>query len=294
MHRSGAIVGFKALAEDDADGTFEAYVSVFNNVDSAKEVVMPGAFAKSLANKLPKIAWGHNWEEIIGSVKEAQEHAPGDPRLPIQLAQLGGLWIKGKLNLAVAKAAEAYALLKDGDVTEFSIGYRVMRAHRVTEEGEEVDDTLGYGFFGRGKSVRYLDELELYEVSPVLAGANDRTMLVGVKSDMALGDQIDVVMEAFKQIYAEAADLLERRVKEGRTFSAANFAKLEGYASSLDEVAKGMRDLLASAKRESDADKGETLEPKPEEKLDYTDVVLKEIALAEIRKARFQRTLMTV
>jgi HK97 family phage prohead protease len=286
LHRQVGIA-WKSIPDNVPPGTFEAIVSVFGNKDSMNEVVMPGAFTGSLQSRgLPKICWGHDWLEIIGSAVEARELSPGDPLLPPQISTNGGLWLRAQLELETQRGKEAYTLLKNGHVTEFSIGYRVLRAHRVTEEGDSVDDTYGYGYYGNPKSIRYLDELELYEASPVLAGANDRTALIGVKDGMPFGDQLDVSLEAFKGVYAEAVAYLERRQKEGRTFSAANMGKLEGFASSLEEISSGLRGLLDTAKGESSkADEGE------QEAADETpNAEIKASALAEL--ARFEHLIL--
>ena len=143
---------FKVL--DDEKGTFEAYVSIFNNVDYADEVIVKGAFKESLLRQMPKIAWSHNWEQIIGKVLTAIE----DER---------GLKIKGQLVLSVQKAKEAYDLMKAGATDEFSIGYGIQEA----------------SYEQRGnKQVRILSKLDLYEISPVLSGCNPDTELMSIKS----------------------------------------------------------------------------------------------------------------
>ena len=143
---------FKVL--DDEKGTFEAYVSIFNNVDYADEVIVKGAFKESLLRKMPKIAWSHNWDQIIGKVLTAIE----DER---------GLKIKGQLVLSVQKAKEAYDLMKAGATNEFSIGYCIQEAS-YEQRGD--------------KQVRVLSKLDLYEISPVLSGCNPDTELISIKS----------------------------------------------------------------------------------------------------------------
>ena len=46
-HKTFTIEGFKALS--DQEGTFEAIVAVFNNIDRYGDKIIPGAFADSLA-----------------------------------------------------------------------------------------------------------------------------------------------------------------------------------------------------------------------------------------------------
>lgn len=148
--------GFKAL---DENGTFEAYASVFGNVDSYGEVVDPGAFKEWLAehfdggkNRYPKCVWNHNWDEPIAATIECRE----DER---------GLYVKGKFVLEVQRAKEIFALMKEGVITDFSFGFRVL--------DDEVDGATG---------IRHLKKIAIYEYSPVLVGANPAATLLGVKS----------------------------------------------------------------------------------------------------------------
>lgn len=141
---------------DEEQGIIEAYVSVFGNVDSYHEVVEKGAFADFLKEnfpRYPKGVWAHDWAVPIAKTIEARE----DER---------GLFIKGKLIKGVQKADEAYLLLKEGVITDFSFGFQVDEA--------DVDPETG---------IRYLKKIRIYEWSPVLVGANPEAMLVGVKAD---------------------------------------------------------------------------------------------------------------
>lgn len=137
----------KAVKEE---GVIEAYVSIFGNVDSDGDIILRGAFLESLAKKLPKGVWSHNWDEPIASTLEAREDEKG-------------LFIKGQFVLAVQKAKEAFELIKAGVIDEFSIGFRIL--------DWEYDDT-GH---------RVIKKVKLYEWSPVLAGANPDTELVAIK-----------------------------------------------------------------------------------------------------------------
>jgi HK97 family phage prohead protease len=138
------------------DGTFEGYGSIFGNVDSYGEIVMPGAFAKSLAKHAkdktsPLMLWQHNWDSPIGVWDELEEDAKG----------LKG---KGRFIRGVQKADEAYLLAKNGAVRGLSIGYREVRT--------EPDGNN-----------RKLLELDLMEISPVSFPANRRATITAVKSE---------------------------------------------------------------------------------------------------------------
>lgn len=133
-------------------GYFEGYAAVFGNVDSYEDVILPGAFAKTLreGRKL-KLHWQHNMMKVLGSVLEAREDT-------------NGLFIKGRINLGTHVGKEAYMLLKAGDIDSMSIGYRTMAC--------KYDGDL-----------RMLEELDLYEISLVSAPANEMALVTAVKSD---------------------------------------------------------------------------------------------------------------
>ena len=42
---------------NDSTGEIEAVVAVFNNVDAYGDKILPGAFTKSLAKKMPRCVW---------------------------------------------------------------------------------------------------------------------------------------------------------------------------------------------------------------------------------------------
>jgi len=172
----------KAADTDEglAAGEFTAIVSVFNNVDVYQDKVLPGAFTDSLTawkasgDPIPVI-WSHKWADLdahIGVVVDAEELQPGDSRLPQALAELGGLWVRGLLDVNDADAPSAkkvYRLMKGRRVKEFSFAYNVDEQAWVQPEGDE-------------RSFMELRKLSLLEVGPCLFGANPATELLDVKA----------------------------------------------------------------------------------------------------------------
>jgi HK97 family phage prohead protease len=146
-------------AEGDAR-SFEGYVSVFGNIDSYGEKVMPGAFANSLARHkregtMPLLLWQHDSDEPIGVWDDLSDDGKG----------LFGI---GHLLTGVQSADEAYIRLKAGAVWGLSIGYR------------EVDVTPA-----DGGEARLLNELDLIEASIVSFPANRRAAVDTVKAEGA-------------------------------------------------------------------------------------------------------------
>jgi uncharacterized protein len=189
-----------------APGEFEAIVSVFGNVDSMGEVVRPGAFAQTLADwkdsgaPIP-VFWSHRMDDPafnIGSVLDAAELEPGDPRIPDWAPQAvkdgGGLWIRALLDTDTAApvAAQVHRLLKQGRVRQFSFAYDVLDGAWETVDGADV-----YA----------LRTLKLHEASVVQIGANDSTALLGVKTGTAEA-AADRALAAYTKRLREAITLI--------------------------------------------------------------------------------------
>lgn len=145
-------------------GEFEGYGSVFGVKDSYDDVVVPGAFSKSLhswreKNALPAMLWQHQMDEPIGVYTEMKEDDVG-------------LYVKGRLLIdddPLSKRAHAH--MKAGSLTGLSIGY-------MLKDWE----------YDREKGVFLLKEIDLWEVSPVTFPSNDEARVSDVKSAFARGE----------------------------------------------------------------------------------------------------------
>ena len=142
----------KKLTED---GTFEGYGAVFGNVDSAYDVIQPGAFRDTLKEKKLtdiKMLWQHDPATPIGVWQEMSEDQTG-------------LYVKGKILTAVQKGAEALALMQAGVLDGLSIGFRTVKS--MWEDGVDY---------------RQLLAIDLWEVSVVTFPANPKAKVDRVKS----------------------------------------------------------------------------------------------------------------
>jgi uncharacterized protein len=154
MERKDFAIELKEL--DLELGVFEGHASTFGNVDLVGDRVMAGAFRRTLKHwkdrKQPiPILWQHNPSEPIGATLEAREDDEG-------------LYVKGQLILDVAKAREARSLMQAGVLGGLSIGYDVVKDKWNTD------------------GVRDLNEVKLYEYSPVTWAANDQARYTSVKN----------------------------------------------------------------------------------------------------------------
>lgn len=157
---SGFALDVKAVGDD---GTIAGYASVFNVVDSYRELVLPGAFKVSLSDA----------KKAKRSIKMLYQHDPYQPIGVWDVVQedTKGLHVEGRLLKDVSpKAAEVYGLVREGAIDELSIGYR---------EIETVKMPNGLG----------LKKLDLKEVSIVTFGALGRNAHIDeIKSILARGE----------------------------------------------------------------------------------------------------------
>jgi HK97 family phage prohead protease len=150
----------KAISDDDPAGRFEGYASTFGNKDLQSDIVMPGAFTRTLKSSKGKvpILMGHQMARIVGFGIEAEEDEKG-------------LKVIGELTLDCDEGRNAYAMLKHaakvGHKPGLSIGYG------IAKNGAEYDEAAG---------VRRLKELDLYEYSIAAVPANPRARVAGVKA----------------------------------------------------------------------------------------------------------------
>jgi HK97 family phage prohead protease len=157
-------VAVKAVGKADGleDGQFIAIVSVFGNVDSYGDVVVKGAFSKTLAE----------WEESGSPIPVYYSHRMDDPDYNIGWVLEAketdeGLWVKAQLDLEGGKAPQVHRLLKSRRVTQFSFAYDIRQRALGKRDGMDVQELL---------------DLKLYEVGPTPIGANEETELLEVKS----------------------------------------------------------------------------------------------------------------
>lgn len=162
MKREQKTFPFEVKAIEDT-GEFSGYLSVFNNIDSWRDIVMPGAFAETLAEwnskgRLPPVLWQHRSGEPIGPFTKMQEDQKG-------------LYVEGRLLVnELQRAKEAHALVKHKVVSGMSIGFETI--------GEEWDKI---------NRLRKLTKVKLWEGSIVTFPANEEAQIEAVKSALESG-----------------------------------------------------------------------------------------------------------
>jgi HK97 family phage prohead protease len=163
---------FTVKSVDEPAGIIERVVSVFGNVDYGGDAVQVGAFSDSIerwkasGDPIP-VVFSHDWSNLdahLGVVDDIKELPPGDPLLPDEIRDNGGLWVREKYDLHIPAAARAFELQQRRSLKESSFAYNTI-SERKTKNG-----------------VNELLVLDLIEVGPCLKGMNPATQLLAAKS----------------------------------------------------------------------------------------------------------------
>ncbi|MGW0576497.1 HK97 family phage prohead protease [Streptomyces sp. NPDC002920] len=159
-------------------GTVRAIFAVTGVVDEVSDLILPGAFARTLATRRVKSVFHHEWKDPVGVVLEAEEWKPGDPRFAtipggaVWPKEAGALVATVQFNMRTQRGRDVYEQVRqwhEHGEAQFSIGYKVPPGAASK----------------RHDGVRIIHSLDLYEVSPVLHGAHSMTRSLEVKSALA-------------------------------------------------------------------------------------------------------------
>jgi HK97 family phage prohead protease len=178
---------------DTKQGVVTGYFSAFGNVDSDGDIMMPGAFKRSIQD------WG---PEGKGRIKHLLNHDPSKPLGKIQVLKEDeyGLYYEskvGKHNLG----QDYIKMIESGLIAEHSIGFKTLREQKSGEANQ-------------------IHEVMLFEGSSLTAwGANEATPLLGMKN-MNNIEQIQDQIKSFEKfirnsdVTDETIDLCMLKVKQ--------------------------------------------------------------------------------
>ena len=167
--------------KEEAEGKVSAVFSVFNSLDSDGDVVLPGSIKSGFKSGDVPMVWAHKWDMPIGKgrIKEDDGKATFD----------------GEFFMDTDSGQEAYKIVKNmGDMQQWSFGYRVNDAERAPFKSADSEDE---------QDARYLKDLTVFEVSPVLVGANQETYTMAIKSNKELVE--DLVEEEKKSVLGSSS-----------------------------------------------------------------------------------------
>jgi len=181
---------FELESADESTGEFAGYAAVFGNRDSGNDIIERGAFAKTIVedfNRIKILSQHNDCELPIGKPLELRE----DER---------GLYIRGRIS-DTQKGRDIRTLLRDGVLTELSIGY----------------DAIDFDYDSK-TDTRHLRRIKLWEVSIVTWAMNEqaridevKSMVECLKSEVKSGKITRARLDALKPFIAvvrELADIL--------------------------------------------------------------------------------------
>lgn len=177
--------------------TFEGYASTFGNADLVNDIVQPGAFKKTISERLPK-----------NQIKVLYQHYEPLGRPTHMEEDSKGLYVEAYVS-KTSLGNDVLELMKDGVIDRMSIGYDVVKDDQDHESG-----------------TRLLKELKLYEFSPVTFPANEEAIIGQVKS----------ISELENMLTKTVGGNMARLLKEGRVLSKTTYSKVKTAIEALQEV----------------------------------------------------------
>jgi HK97 family phage prohead protease len=191
---------------EDGSRVITVYYSAFGNVDSDGDVIVPGAFTKTLKENGPNATnriwhlFNHSTEKPIAKPFEMMED---------------GFGLKARVKMPnTTLGNDTYELYKEGHITEHSIGFQTIKSQAKSGYNE-------------------INEIKLFEGSSVLWGANANTPTVGVKSQIksVLVDEMGKTIKSLRNGHFtdETFELLELKLKQLQQY----LAEME-YEESVD------------------------------------------------------------
>ena len=166
------------------------YLSNFDNKDHDGDIIVKGAFKKSINERKSEIYFlnQHNWSQPHGKFNVLSEDSKG-------------LYFESTPLIDTSYSTDALKLYEAGIVKEHSIGFVTMNSD-----------------YDKKSSARIIKEVKLYEGSNVTMGANSDTPFTGFKSlnIKEVNEQYKLILKAFRNgdFTDETFTLLEVALKQ--------------------------------------------------------------------------------
>ena len=154
--------------KNDEKGEVAAVFSVFDKIDSDGDIVNAGSLKSGFKSGDVPMVWAHKWDMPIGKGQIEQDDNKAT--------------FKGQFFMDTESGREAYNLVKAmGELQQWSFGFKVDDSEygKFKKDGSEEEE-----------DVRFLKGLTVYEVSPVLVGANQETYTMAIKSNTELLEEL--------------------------------------------------------------------------------------------------------
>lgn len=223
----------------DGDNLYiEGYAAKFGNVDSYNDIIKAGAFALFLASedaKRVRLCYQHDFDSVIGVIESMFEDEQG-------------LKFRAKIsNTTLGK--DVATLLEDGAINEFSIGYKTVK-FTMDDQG----------------NIRTLQEVYLYEISPVTRAANEKaTLQASERKEENNHIKKEKMEEELKKLQEQLAEAKEARKIADNALAEAGKVKdleekTEGYKADIDKLDESIKLVSAQIEKLSKSTEGKSFE----------------------------------
>ena len=213
--------------KEDKEGSVEAVFATLEVVDKDADVIRKGAF-----------------EQGKPVLLSAYQHESWQGALPIGIATVTEVGneaiVKGQFNLNMTSGREHYEAVKmAGELQEWSFGF--------------FPTEYEFGEFGESKQeVRYLNKVDVKEISPVLVGAGENTRTLDIKSaNMTYANEAIAALATVKQFAARTKSLADLRRGDGRDLSADSMERVEEVLKELEALKDELGAVLKSGEAEN-------------------------------------------
>lgn len=218
------------LKLDDETGQVTALFATMGVIDKDGDVTLPGFFGTQEV----AVAWAHDPARLVGkgAIREVGDNAIFD----------------GKFFLDTIDGEQAYRTVKAmGDLQEWSYGFNILPGGYKAGQHE-------------GQSVRFLQPLDdgtpgvkVAEVSPVLRGAGEGTMTVGIKAHgLRFVEQAEQTAQAVELLLGRAEEIQELRAEKGTDIGSEAVARLLEVKTRLQNAAEMFGMMTEPAVEEHD------------------------------------------
>ena len=186
-------LGMEVKDVDAKKGIVSGYFSAFGMVDSDGDIMMPGAFKRSIQD------WGPNGK---GRIKHLLNHDPSKPLGKIMELEEDNYGLKYTSQIGTHSLGKDFVkMVESGLIAEHSIGFKILREQKSDEANQ-------------------IHEVMLFEGSSLTAwGANENTPMIGMKN-MGTIENIQAQIKSFEKfirdsdVTDETIDLCLIKVKQ--------------------------------------------------------------------------------
>lgn len=217
------------LIQYDGDGIIEGFPAVFGNVDADGDVIVPGAFARTIKGGGRKAILGLDHQVPLGTTIELAEVGRNDlPREVLDAAPdaTGGLWARGQVMLTPENIAHLDVIgrmTEGGNPPGMSFTYATIAERKAKGRyGREVNELVELALHEWGPDIRLKPRNAAARVTRAKAGDDAADAIDDAAAKAVIGSYEDLRDEVVAAI--RAAGLFRGTDGRGGVYGEATFA----------------------------------------------------------------------